>query len=453
VSPRNLTTGSIASRILELAWPTAIAMTLHLAFHIVDMVFVGRLGPDAIAAVAMTGTVIFLLFGISAGLGVGTTSLIARSLGAGQPDVAETAARQGFLLALVTGLGCAGGSLVIQRILFPALGAGRSLLPVILRYSTWIFTGVPFIFIVTVASGILRGQGDMKTPMFVMVFSVLTNAVLDPLLIFGLGPFPELGVTGAALATVIARILGAAALVWYLVRGNPAVGLSVRPLAFTAKVVEDILAVGLPSSLRHVTMSVSAMFLFRILSPFGGAAMAAYGLTARLNSMAIMPCLAIGTAVITLVGQNVGAGKADRAARTTWAGVVWAMILMETVGITFFLTPRLWARIFTDDAQVIAHVVSYLRIVPLTYMFIGVSIVTGAAFLGAGKAVPALVITGLRLVILAVPGAVILSLFLGVNGVWLAIAGSTVAAALVSAAWFRLGTWKPAPDLQVAAAP
>ena len=439
---RDLTSGSISGNILSLAWPTAVAMLLQTAFNVVDAIFLGRISAGAIAAVTIVFPAVFLMFAFSAGIGVGTTSLIARCLGSHREKTAHSAASHAFVLAAAMSLFFCWAGLTFQKSLFPRIGADAGTLPLVLQYSTWIFGGSVFLFFGTAAASILRAEGDMRTPMRVMVISVLLNAVLDPLLIFGIGFFPRLEVTGAGIATFIARAVGCVLLLACVFGGRTSVKVRFRGIAYDGAIVRSILRVGVPTSANQVIMSLSFMFFNTILGAFGTDAIAAYGLVIRLNQIVILPCLGIATAVITIVGQNVGARKFDRAESTAWRAALYAIVIMEAVGVMFFLMPRPFMRVFTAEGQVIAYGVSCLRIVSLTYMFIGVSIIMGSAFQGAGKGLPALVITALRLLILAVPGAYALSRPFGLNGVWMAMAASTVIASIVSAIWFKSGTWK-----------
>jgi len=448
---RDLTTGSILGNIIHLAWPTAIAMSLHTGFNIVDAIFVGKISPDAIAAVTMMFPVMFLLFAVANGIGIGATSLIARSLGRRDQALAEDAARHALVLAAGIGVSCTVLGVLCQVPVFRFMGSEAEVLPLAVRYGTWVFLGVPFMFIASSASAVLRGEGDMRTPMVIMGLAVGLNVLLDWLLIFGVGPFPRLGIAGAAIATAAARFFSAALLLAYVLVGRGEVKVRLSSPSLDPRVVRGILDVGMPACASHVTMSVSGMLLIRIISTFGKEAVAAYGLLMRLNQIAILPCVGIGTAVITLVGHNVGAGKLKRAQATTWVSVLCAMAVTQMVCFVLISAPRLWMRIFSADEQVIAYGVSYLRFVPFSFVFMAVGIVIGKAFQGAGRAMPALAITFLRVIVLAVPGAYVLSQMSGLRGVWIAIAGSSICAAVISATWFKTGAWKRAPALEAAA--
>lgn len=439
---RDLTSGSVTRNLLHLAWPTMVAFSLQTGFNIVDTIFVGRISPEAIAAISMVFPVVFLMFALSSGMGVGTTSLIARYLGRNKKEYADNAAEHSFLLALIFSILFSLVGLLFQRPLFLMMGASPEVLPLVLSYSSWIFAGSIFIFFSIAAGSVLRGEGDMKTPMRVMITAVLINAILDPFLIFGIGFFPRLGVAGAAIATIFSRAVGCCIIVRYLLNGNALIKLKPRDFHFDFSIIKKIFSVGIPTAVNQIIMSLGVIFLIRIISGFGAEAIAAYGLVVRLDQIAILPCIGIATAVITLVGHSVGANKFDRAESTAWKAALLVMIIMESIGIIFFVMPEFWLRIFTKDLQVIALGASYLRIVALTNMFVGISIITGAAFQGSGKGIPALTITILRLVVIAVPVAYILSKIYGITGVWIAIAGSSVLASIISALWFKSGTWK-----------
>jgi putative MATE family efflux protein len=439
---RDLTSGSITRNILHLAWPTALAMFLQTSFNIIDTIFVGRISSDAIAAVSMVFPVFFLIFALASGIGVGTTSLIARYLGCKRKQQAINAAEHSFLLAALMSLFFTVIGLIFQKPIFTLMGAGPEILPLVLGYSTWIFGGSIFIFFFVASSSVLRGEGDMKTPMRMMITSIVINTILDPLLIFGIGIFPRLGVAGAALATIVSRAIGCVLIVRYLFNGNAMIKLRLRYFKYDLMIIKKILSVGFPTSINQLIMSLGFIFLIKIVSAFGATAIASFGIVVRLNQIVILPSLGIAAAVITIVGRNVGARKFQRAESTAWKATIFAMIAMEIVGVIYFMMPELWISIFTRNFQVIDIGVSYLRIISLSYMFTGLSIITGAAFQGAGKGLPALTITTLRLVILAVPGAYLLSKIYGLIGVWIAIASSSVIASIISALWFKAGTWK-----------
>ena len=449
MSKRDLTKGSISKNILSLALPMMAAFLLHTGFNIVDTIFVGRISALALAAISITFPVIFLIIALASGVGIGVTSLIARLLGAKRKQEADNAAEHALLLAVILGIVFTIAGLTLSKPLFILIGATEEMMPLVLKYVYIIFGGSFFMFFAFIINSILRGEGDMKTPMKIMMLSTIINIILDPLLIFGIGFFPRMGIAGAALATVIARSIGAIYALTYLLKGNAHIQLHFKHFKFRIKTIKDILAVGIPASLSQTVMSLGMFFMMKIVAFFGPFAIAAYGLASRLDMIALLPAIGISTAVITIVGQNAGAKNFKRAEKTTWIATLMAMIFMEIIGIILFLFPKFWISVFNKNPDIITYGSSYIKIVSLLYMLIGVGIIISAAFQGAGKGYPSLILSVLRLFILSVPLAYLLSKIYGVNGIWYGIAISIIISAIVSAIWFKLGTWKKGKHIPV----
>ncbi len=439
---RDLTKGSIPKNILSLALPMMAAFLLNTAYHIVDTIFVGRLSPLALAAISITFPVIFIMIALAAGVGIGATSLIARLLGAKRKKEADNVAEHALVLGIVLALIFATFGLAFSKPLFILAGATPEMMPLVLEYIYIIFGGSFFMFLAFMSNAILRGEGDMKTPMKIMILGTVANIILDPLLIFGIGFFPRMEMAGAALATVIARSMAAIVVLTYLLRGRAHTKLNFRYFKYKFGIIKDIFSVGIPASASHAVMSLGTLFLLRITSFFGPFAIAAYGLTTRLDMVAFLPAVGMSAAVTTIVGHNVGAKNFKRAETTTWVAVLMTMVFMEVVGIIFFIFPNFWVGIFNKNADILAYGCSYLRIVSLLYMLSGVSIIISAAFQGAGRGYPSLILAILRLFVLAIPLAYFLSKIYAVTGIWYAIAISIIVPAIVAAIWFGLGTSK-----------
>jgi len=446
---RDLTKGSIPGNILSLAWPMMAAFLLHTGFNIIDTIFVGRLSALALAAISITFPVIFLIIALASGIGIGVTSLIARLLGAKRKKEADNAAEHALLLAFILAFVFTTLGLTLSKPLFILIGATPEMMPLVLKYVYIIFGGSFFMFFSFMCNSILRGEGDMKTPMKIMMLASIINIILDPLLIFGIGFFPRMEIAGAALATVIARSISAIVVIAYLLKGNAHIKLNFRYFKFKFKIIKDILSVGIPASLSQSATSLGMFFMMKITSFFGPFAIAAYGLAGRLDMVALLPAIGISSAVITIVGHNIGAKNFERAEKTTWIGILIAMIFMEVVGIIFFSFPRFLIGIFNKNPDIVAYGSSYITIVSLLYMLVGVGVIISAAFQGAGKGYPSLILTVLRLFILAIPLAYFLSKTYAVTGIWYGIAVSIIISAIVSAVWFKLGTWKKGKHITV----
>jgi putative MATE family efflux protein len=303
-----------------------------------------------------------------------------------------------------------------------------------------IFIASGFIMIFAIGNYIFRGEGDTKTPMKFMIAATLVNIILDPIFIFVL----DMGVKGAAVATLIANIVGCAAVIWGFSAGKSSVKIRLKSFKFDFSIIKNIFKIGIPSSLSQISMSISLFILMRIVSVFGPYAIAAYGIGFRLDSIAILPALGLMVAVIPIVGQNVGAGKFDRAEKTAYRAAMLTIGFTGIVALMFMFFPAFFVSLFNKQPEVIKFGTLYLRIVSLSYIFAGIGISINGGFLGAGDAVPALIMTLLRVIFLAIPLALILAFVLGwgLVGVWWAISLSAVVASITSLLWFRTGRWK-----------
>jgi len=445
---RDVTNGHIVKNILHLSWPTMVAMLLQVGFNIVDAIFVGRLGPKAIAAVSVVFPVVFLMFSLGAGIGIGTASLIARYIGAKKIKEADNAAEHSFIIAVVVSAVFTVLGLLFAKEIFMLIGAKPDVIELAVKYSRWIFGLNIFMFIGMTSNNILRGLGNMKLPMVGMVSGTLLNIILDPLLIFGIGLFPALGVEGAAIATIISRTFAALLMLGFIFSSKTAVSIKLKDFSFKPVFIKEILKVGIPSSLYRSIMSFTMLAFTKIVSYFGSIAIAAYGIGFRLQSIVILPVISIATAVITIVGQNVGAKNYKRVEKTVWSSVKISVFIVLVVSLILFFFPRLLYGVFTNDRQLIQYGVGFLRILSFSYVFVAVSIIIGGAFQGAGRAVPTLIINMIRSFILGIPFALFFAFVLGwgLNGVWVGIAIAAIISSFISVYWFKKGSWKREKD-------
>lgn len=442
---KDLTTGSLMRTILTTSMPMIAALLLQTAFNVVDAIYVGRLSAEAIAAVSLAFPIMFFVFAIAGGIGVGATSLISRYIGAKEIEKADNVAEHALLVGGVLSIVFTALGLIFGKELVLMMG-GKELLELSLSYLNVIFIGTFFLIIFAIANSILRGEGDTKTPMVQMIVATLVNIVLDPIFIFGL----DMGVKGAAIATVIANIVGFTMAVYGLTREKSSIRIRPKDFKFDFSIVKEIFKIGVPSSLLQVSMSISLFVMTRIVSYFGSYAIAAFGISFRLDSIAILPALGLMMSVIPIVGQNVGAKKFERAEKTTYIVATMAAVFTGVVGLIFFAFPTMFISIFNTHTEVINYGVEYLRIVPLAYAFIGIGISINGAFLGAGEPLPALITTLLRVIILVIPLALIFAFVfdMGMEGIWWAYAISIVISGITSLLWFRTGRWKKGHHLR-----
>ncbi len=439
-----ITEGSIVRAIAALTGPMLIGAVLQNLQSLIDLFWVGRLGPTAVASVAMSGTILMVLFPMLMGLSTGTLALVARAVGAGNIDDASKAASQSIFLAVVLGVltGLVGwhyseAMFRLMRAAPDVLEAGESYLRISLLGS---FT----IFVLFIGSAALQGAGDTLTPTYVMAGSNVLNIVLNPLLIFGVGPFPRLGVAGSALATLIAQTVAALAVVHILFSGRAHLHVKISEWRPDFALSWRILRIGIPGSGQMLSRSLMNAAMMWIVASCGTAAVAAYGTGFRFHMIILMPAFALGGAAATMVGQNLGAGKPDRAHRAAWIATLLDVGFMAVAGVILMLFAAPLMGFFNHDADVIEIGARYLRIVSPFYLFAALGIVHGRALNGAGDSMAPMIITVVSLWGLQVP----LALFLAriwqpaTHGIWWAMGLAMMVNGLMMGAWFELGRWR-----------
>lgn len=439
---KDFTKGSILKHIWVLSLPTMVAFALQTSFNIIDTIFVGRLGADAIAAISIVFPVVILMIALGAGTGIGAASLVARYLGAKKHKEAGRVAEHAVLIALFFAVIFGLLGWFFSKPLFILIGATPAVLELAMSYSQWIFGFGGFIFVFITLSNILRGEGDAKTPMKFMAIAVLLNIALDPFLIFGIWFFPALGVEGAAIATVIARGIGCVLLVAHVLAGKSLLTLAFKKFRYSFDIVKGIFSVGIPASLSHMMMSIGMIFITRIVSSFGPTAIAAYGLGFRLEGIAFHFTIGISIATVALVGHNFGAGKIKRAKKIAWTAAGFSMVTTAVIGFILLLAPRLWLSIFTNDSLVLDQAVPFIKVLSWFFAFASLSMIMEGSFQGFGRGMPKFLLTILRLGVLAIPLAYMISKTFGLVGVWYGLAISTLVSSLVAAIWFKFSDFK-----------
>ncbi|MFA4844167.1 MAG: MATE family efflux transporter [Candidatus Margulisiibacteriota bacterium] len=438
---RDLTSGSLSKAVWVLAVPMMIGNLLQTAFNLVDMAWVGRLGPDALAAVSMSGSILMVLMFVMIGVGVGTTALVARAIGAKEKAQADHFAMQSLVLGLIGSVFFGLIGYFISPFLLTLLGADPTVASLGTGYLQIMFIGVIVMFFMFLIAAILQGAGDAITPMVVLAISVLLNIVLDPLMIFGIG-FPKMGVNGAAWATVIAEGIGSLIALEVLLHGRSRVQVKLADLRIDWPVMWRILKIGLPASVQMSLRGLMGIALIAIVAKFGMAAVAAYGVGLRLNMLAMMPGFALANAAGTLVGQNLGAKKPERAVTSSWLAVGYYLVISILLGVLFLVFPERLMMVFNEQLQVISIGAELLRYTAAGLPFVVVGLVLGRSLNGAGDSLPPAVFTLIALWFIQVPLAFYLSGTMGLTGIWVAILIAQIVLALLTFAWFQAGFWK-----------
>ena len=441
---RDLTKGSIIKNIWVLALPMVIEMLMQSTFNIIDLFWVGKLGATAIASVSLAGVILMVYFSIIMGVATSSSALVARRIGEKDNQGANHIIIQALFLGIILSLVFGYIGFVNSGFFITVLGASSDVIREATPYLEIIFAGSITIVFLFLINGIFRGVGDAVEAMYVLLFSNVLNLVLDPLLIFGIGPFPRLGIRGAAIATIFARLCGVILQLFILLHGNARIKLSLEKISIDFSIIYRIIVIGIPASGQLFLRMVAMLVIMRIVTLFGTLAVAAYGIVIKIFQFILFPGFGFGNAAATLVGQNLGAGSPKRAELTAWITGFFNMALLGGVAVIFFIFAPTLIKLFSKDIQVIKFGISCLRIIATSYLFIGLGVVLSRSLMGAGDTISPFIINAFTLWVLQLPLAFILakSFGLGVNGIWTAIAFANIINVLITASWFRVGKWK-----------
>jgi putative MATE family efflux protein len=454
-SPERILGGSILPTLLKLSGPAIIAFIFHTTFNFVDRLFVSRLGPVELGALGMAFTVQSILITIGSGTGIGASSLIARLIGAGKEEQANNAAEHTLLIIIALALITTIFGPRLTRPLFLLLGASGQMLPYILSYINIILYGSFFQFFSMIGNGILRGEGNTVTPMQVMVAGTLINIALDPLLIFGIGPFPALGVQGAALATVIGRAASCILLAASLFGRRNLVVLNMRAFRYRGAIIGAIFAVGGPTIVGQLSNSLGLSLLFILLRPYGDMAKSAFTLGFTYQQVATLPIIGIAQGTLTMTGQNFGAGRIGRVKSIVGKSLLLCMGVMCAVALIMILGRGALVRVFSDVGEVIRIGKTMLMIFALGFPFLAARFILASFFQGLGRGFAAFVINFSYILIFAMPLALLLSRLIGIEGIWTGIVAGNLLSSILGAVWaaatsrrLEMGIEEPIPAAQ-----
>jgi putative MATE family efflux protein len=443
-SEQDFTEGAIGRAILLLSVPMILEMSMESLFAVLDVFFVARLGADSIATVGLTESMLTIVFGIALGLSMATTAMVARRTGEKDPAGAARAAVQAILLGVIISIPIGVVGLVYTPELFRLMGASESVIATGTAYGRIELGSNVIIMLLFLINAVFRGAGDAAVAMRVLWLSHLVNIILDPCLIFGLGPFPEMGVTGAGLGTAIGRGVGVVFQLWLLVKGSNRVRISRDQWQVDFKLMMKLLRVSLGGIFQFLVATASWLGLVRIVAVFGDAALAGYTVAIRIIIFAILPSWGMSNAAATLVGQNLGAGKPERAEKSVWLAGLSNMIFLLAVTIVFLLFAEPLIGLFTQDAAVVPYGVDCLRFISYGYIFYAYGMVMVQAFNGAGDTFTPTVINLFCYWLFQIPLAWWLAMKTSfeARGVFMAITIAESLLAVVSILIFRQGRWK-----------
>ena len=432
-----LTVGPVSGSILSMMLPMALGILVMIGNGLVDAYFIGQLGYAQLAAVSYAFPVWFVAAGIVMGLGTGTSSVLSRFIGAGDTKSVKQIATHSMILAVLAGAVVTAIGLLSIESLFGLLGANEETMPFVKSYMTIYYWGSLFLGIPFIGNSILRANGDAKTPSLLVAFSAIVNAVLDPILIFGWFGFPEMGVAGAALASVISTVAFLLASLWVLIfRDNllTSIGHSLSSMISSWK---QVLHVGLPAIASNLIAPVSSALVTALVSTYGQEAVAAYGLAGRIEALVIVLLMALGGATAPYVGQNYGAKKFDRlvdgfkfSARFALFYSIFCILLLYFISSTIL-------GVFTDNEDVIRLAMIQLMICPWGYGFLGIASICNGSFNAFARPLPAMTISISRTLVIYVPLAYLLAYYFGFQGIHIAQVLANIFAGCVAIVWYR----------------
>jgi putative MATE family efflux protein len=443
-SHQDFTEGNISRAIVLLAVPMVLEMCMESLFGVVDVFWVSRLGADAVATVGLTETALVLVFVIALGLSMGATALVARRMGEKDERAAGMVAVQAIIIGLVVSATTAIFGYFFAPNLLHIMGGSDSVVKLGSGYTRMILSGSVTIFLLFLINAVFRGAGDAAIAMRVLWVANIVNICLNPCLIFGLGPFPRLGVTGSAVGTTIGRGIGVLLQLWVLTSGRGRLAVHASQLRADFLVMWRLIRLSLNAMLQYMVQMASWIGMVRIIASFGSDATAAYTVAFKVIVFAILPSWGMSNAAATLVGQNLGAGKPERAETSVWRTGLYNMLFLGAIGLLFIAFAPQIIGLFTSDPAVAPLAVSALRLFSFGNVSYSYGMVITAAFNGAGDTATPTILNLICFWLCQIPLAWALAFHasLGPNGVYVAVVASDSLLAVLGILLFRRGKWK-----------
>ncbi|GJM36094.1 MAG: MATE family efflux transporter [Saprospiraceae bacterium] len=441
---KSYTTGSINRAIVLLAIPMVLEMAMESLFAVVDAFFVAKVSADAIATVGLTESVITLIYAVGIGMSTAPVAMISRYIGAGEKEKASKVILQAMYLALGVSLLLGIPGLIFAPDILRLMGGSESLIASGSGYARIMFGGNIVIMMLFLLNGIFRGAGDASYAMQSLWVANIINIILDPLFIFGIGPFPEMGVQGAAVATTIGRGIGVGFQLWILLSGKSTVKFYLKTLRLDWTILRKLADIAATGAGQFLIASASWIFLMRIISRWGSEAISGYTIAIRLIIFTLLPSWGLANAASTLVGQNLGAKQPDRAATSVWRAANMSMVFLFSVSIVYFIAARPLIQFFTLDPLIVEYGIISLRIFAVGYVFFAYGMVISQAFNGAGDTRTPTLINFICFWLIEIPLGYFLAVQMGFElaGICWAITLSETMLSVIAIWLFRRGKWK-----------
>jgi putative MATE family efflux protein len=431
-STAKLIEGPIGKTLTKMTIAMTLGMMGMVAFNLVDTFFVGKLGTDQLAALSFTFPVVLVVSSIALGLGFGASAVISRAIGEGNHHKVQRLTTDSLLLAFIIVIGFVTiGQFTIEP-LFKALGATSKIIPYIKTYMRIWYFGMPFVVVPMVGNNAIRATGDAKTPSIIMLVAVSVNTILDPLLIFGIGPFPEFGIKGAAIATIISRFITFSVALWVLIKREKMISFNIPKFNEILNSWKQVLFIGIPIAGARIIVPITIGIITRIVSSYGIKAVAGFGVASRLEFFSLAVIHALASVFGPFIGQNLGAKKYNRIHTAINISRRFTIFWEIAIFILLILLRNQIAGIFNKDPQVISTIALYLTIVPISYALQGIFILSTTALNVIHKPLQAASLTIFQMFILCIPLVILGSYLFGLTGIFVAIALSYIISGIIS---------------------
>jgi putative MATE family efflux protein len=442
---QSLTEGSIIKALIRISIPVTISNLLQTMYQITDTFWVGRLSAEAVAAVSLSFPISFLLIALGGGLPIAGSVLVAQYKGRGDEKAMNHVAAQTVMMVFAVSIVLTTIGLMFSEPIMRFMGAAPEVLPDAVRFLQVTFLGFLFVFGYFVFESLMRGLGSVRLPMVIVGITVLINFILDPLFIFGYGPIPAMGVSGAAMATLFTQMLACFIGYAMLFRGHHGIKLRVQDFRPDFSFIKQAFRIGFPASIEMSTRALGVTVMTILVASFGTIALAAYGIGIRFLTFIIIPVMGLSMATSALVGQNMGAGKVERAARTNTIAIYTSIAILILFGFIFYFLAEPFARFFVPEGgEAIAISATFIRYMCVTLWCIGVQMIIAGTFRGVGNTNAAMILAIVSQWVYQFPIAYILAVHTNLDliGIWWSFTISNVLSAVTALVWYWRGDWK-----------
>jgi len=430
-----LTTGPVGRQMIGMTVPVLFGILMMMSQAFVDAYFIGRVGDAELAALGFAFPILLIVSSVAIGLGAGTSSVVARAIGANNHHRAKRLVTDSLILSFfITVVVCAVGFVTIDP-LFRLLGAPQSMLPLIAGYMHILYVGVPFVVVGMVGMSSMRATGDTRLPSMLMVLIAIINVILDPILIFGLGPAPEMGLNGAAMAALIARGTIFVGMLYFLRVRFDMLSFRRAKLAELKTSWGDILHVGIPAAGTNVIIPIALAVITAMLARYGPEAVAGFGVASRIEALMLVMFYALSATIGPFVGQNLSAGKPERIFRALRLSTGFCLVAGLLIAVILAVMSKMLPALFSDNPAVTDVTTLFLLVAPIGYGTYGMVMVMNASFNGMGKPMPAVFISVARMAVIYVPLAFLLDHWYGIAGIFAAYTVTNIFSGILAYVW------------------